>query len=206
MKISHKELEVCRLRPRSWVQSQQSASGPRKFGYSQAVGNSIRKFHKTGDADTARAHLQDLIDRHFTNQSRIALIEGWLEDYISWCELSGVVVADSYIRVSLQSGGLLELGGLVSRLDVTATGYCAVLLGVAAAGWSSELRMPLIQRAVSVKYARPLREVQVGVQKLDGSDLQVRSYSTREIEAAVTEFRKISASVQRLVGGVTAGR
>ncbi len=202
MKVSHRELEACRAGPLAWVQARLSGGSTfSRFGYNQALLNAIRKYHKSGDdAPSARRHLKELIDRNFKNESRIDETEDALQSYISWHEASGTVVADTNIRLSYGIGGYLELGGLITRLDVIPTGYRAVLLGPLGAQWKSQLRMPLIQDAIAIKYGRPVSTVSVGIQDLDGGNLQQTTYTVDEIQRARADFRRLGKTIARAYG------
>jgi len=92
------------------------------------------------------------MDRNFTNEKRIDDLEADFESYIRWHRRSGIIVADSNIRLSYSIGGFLDLSGLISRLDITDIGYRAIILGAGRANWRAELRMPLIQNAIALKY------------------------------------------------------
>src|ERR1700735_1058817 len=123
MKISHRELEECRRSTRTGWQSRQSVGGFRSFGYGQALLNAIHRYHRTNSARAARSHLRQMIDRNFKNENRIGELETDFESYIRWHRRSGVIVADSNIRLSYSIGSFLDLGGLISRLDITTVGY-----------------------------------------------------------------------------------
>jgi len=198
MKISHRELEECRRSPRTWWQGRQSAGGFRSFGYGQALLNAIHRYHRTNSARAARSHLREMIDRNFTNERRIEELEADFENYIRWHRRSGIIVADSNIRLSYSIGGFLDLGGLISRLDITDNGYRAVILGAGRSNWRNELRMPLIQSAIASKYGRPVEEVAVGVQDPDGSALQDEIYASAQIASARQEFQRLGEGVRRL--------
>jgi hypothetical protein len=198
MKISHRELEDCRRSPRTWWQARQSAGGFRSFGYGQALLNAIHRYHRTNSARAARAHLQEMIERNFTDEARIDQLQADFASYIRWHRSSGVIVADSNIRLSYSIGSFFDLGGLISRLDVTGDGYRAIILGAGRPNWQSELRMPLIQSAIALKYGRPVDDVSVGVQEPDGGALQEQSYTSSEIATARREFERLGKGVQRL--------
>lgn len=119
MKISHREIEECRQRTQAWARARSAGPSFQTFGYNQALLNSIHRYHRQQDADDARTHLQELCDRHFTNEPRIEQIVENLDNYIDWHQNSGVIVADSNIRLAYGVGGYLDMGGLISRLDVT---------------------------------------------------------------------------------------
>lgn len=198
MKISHRELEDCRRSPGRWWRGRQSGGGFRSFGYGQALLIAIHRYHRTDSARAARSHLRQIIDRNFTNQTRIDDLEADFESYIRWHRRSGVVVADSNIRLSYSIGGFLDMGGLVSRLDIKDDGYRAVILGAAQPSWRNELRMPLIQSAIAFKYGRPIEEVAVGFQQANGSSLEDEIYTSAQIASARQEFQRLGEGVRRL--------
>ena len=198
MKISHRELEECRRSPRVWWQGRQSPGAFRTIGYGQVLLNAIHRYHRTNSARVARSHLRQMIDRNFTNEKRIDSVEADFESYIRWHRRSGIIVADSNIRLSYSIGGFLDLSGLISRLDITDNGYRAIILGAGRANWRTELRMPLIQSAMALKYGRPVDEVAVGVQEPDGSALEEEIYTSPQITSARQEFHGLGDGVRGL--------
>jgi hypothetical protein len=198
MKISHRELEECLRSPTIWWQGRQSVGAFRTFGYGQALLNAIHRYHRTDSARLARSHLREMIDRNFTNEKRIDELDADFERYIRWHRRSGIIVADSNIRLSYSIGGFLDLSGLISRLDITAIGYRAIILGAGRANWRTELRMPLIQSAIALKYGRPVDEVAVAVQEPDGSALEEEIYTSSQIASARQEFQRLGEGVRRL--------
>jgi hypothetical protein len=141
-----------------------------------------------------------LITRHkFKNKTRIDEIQVDLDLYIKWCETSKVKTADAMIRISLNLGGYLELGGMVSRVDVTDSGLRGVLFGIKQEGWKDQLRMPLLQKAISTKYVRPVETIEIGIQEMDGSSLQTKVFSPREIGSAEKQFLALGGIVKALV-------
>jgi len=207
MNISHTQLDDCRSNPRSWVQAKAGPDPFFSYGYNQALLHSIHHYHRSsGDARSARRYLQASIDRNFENEARSEQIQEWLDAYIKWCRRSGVIIADSKFRIKLNLGVLLELRGEMHRLDVLPSGYRALLLGEYPSNWKNQLRMPLIQSAVAKRYGRPVDNIAVGVQQLDGSGLTVKEYSQAEIAKAESEFRSISGIVEayaRNIPGLT---
>jgi hypothetical protein len=198
MKISHRELEECRRSAMVWWQGRQSASAFHTFGYGQALLNAIHRYHRTDSARVARSHLRQMIDRNFTDGKRIDNLEADFESYIRWHRRSGIIVADSNIRVSYSIGGFLDLSGLISRLDITDTGYRAIILGGGRANWRTELRMPLIQSAIALRYGRPVDEVAVGVQQPDGNALEEEVYTPGQITSARQEFQRLGERIRGL--------
>jgi hypothetical protein len=197
MNISHTQLEDCRKNPRSWVQA---LAGPRPFfkmGYNQALLHAIHRYHRSSsDASTARKYLQKLVDKHFQNEARSEDIQEKLEAYIKWHKGSGLIVADSKFRIKLNLSVLLELRGEMHRFDMLPNGYRAMLLGDYSPNWEHQLRMPLLQRAAALRFGRPVSDVSVGVQHLDGSHIKVKLYPKAEIAEAEADFKKLSRSIQ----------
>jgi len=165
------------------------------FGYNQALLLAIHRFHKLG-ANAARQHLDNMLNEHFTDQSRIDAISHDLLAYIQWADQTNLIVADSKIRINLDVGGYLVLAGEVSRLDITNAGYRAVILGSKPPYWREHLRLPLIQRAIARNYGRPIGEIEVGMQNLDGTELETLSFTETEIGQAENDFRVLGASVR----------
>jgi hypothetical protein len=199
MKISHRELEECRRSPRAWWQGRQSASPFRTFGYGQALLNAIHRYHRANSARAARAHLRQMIDRNFTNERRIEELEADFESYIRWHRRSGIIVADSNIRLSYSIGAFFDLGGLISRLDITDAGYRAVILGAGGSSWRDQLRMPLIQSAIAFEYGRPVEEVAIGVQEPSGVTLDDEIFTSEQIVTARREFQQLGEGIRQLV-------
>jgi hypothetical protein len=198
MKISHTQLETCLKGPLAWLQAKLAAPSQYfSIGYNRALLLSIYNFHKTKQPSVARQYLSDLIQAQgFKDLGRIEEIELAFESYIHWCETENVAVADSRVLVRLDAG-YLSLVGEVSRVDVMPDSYRAVLLGPFQPNWRKQLRMPLLQRAIGEKFSRPISEVSVGVQQLDGSDLQVQSYSRAKLAKSEMDFKKLSHKLLR---------
>lgn len=201
MKISHSELEVCRGNVRQWVAAQLNpgSGGPRP-GYAAVTRLAIYKYHATGDADAAREHLERLLGR-FKSTSRKLSAEGELNSYVAWAEREGVIVADRKVRLNYDLESGIYLGGEVPRVDVDLVGggYRAVLLGYDAPAWRSELRTPLLQRAIASHFQRDESEVVVGVQALDGSGLEVVRFTTAEINAAEASAKTLASQIAALL-------
>lgn len=199
MKISHTELETCRIQPKQWLSAKLgSRQGGFRMGYERGLLLAIYSFHKQNSADDARQYLQDLVSRnHFTNAVRVSQIEAMLDLYLTWAAASHVVTVATKTRILLQVGGYLELAGEVSRVDVVGSGYRAILLKNPPPGWEGELRMPLLQDVIASKFNRPVAEVEVGFQNLDGSGLETIQFNSAQIQPARREFLRLGRRVLR---------
>lgn len=199
MRVSAAELGVCRSDPARWVRTKLSPSsgGPRP-GFAGVTKLAIYRYHSTGSADVAREHLRTLLAR-FRSEFMKAEAEANLDAYIAWCMRESPAVAARKARLNFDLGSGVILGGDVSRVDadIVSGGYRAVLLGDAPAGWQRELRMPLIQRAIGRGFNRDELDVRVGFQRLDGSNLQVVSFATVDLDAAEQAARELAGAIAR---------
>lgn len=198
MRISHTQLESCLANPRGWYRSSLAAEPhPYLMGYERVLRLSIFHFHHTSGV-AARDYLARMIRRHnLKNVSRIRQIEIELERYITWATQDRLKVADTKVNIAYELG-FFELRGEISRVDVTDSGYRAVLLGKVPQEWEKQLRMPLLQVAVAQMYARPQDKTEVGFQELDASNLAVRLYSDVEIQRAQRKFMALGRIVRRI--------
>jgi hypothetical protein len=197
MRISHTQLESCLASPRTWYRATLAAeSHPYLMGYERVLRLSIGRFHKSSSS-AARDYMAEMIRKHnLRNVSKINEIEISLDRYVKWATGEGLKVADTKVNLTYQMG-FLELRGEIGRVDVTSTGYRAVLLGKVPDGWEQQLRMPLIQDAVALMYGRPQNKMEVGFQELDASNLATRIYSERQIQKAQHKFMALGRIVRR---------
>jgi hypothetical protein len=199
MRISHRELELCRHEFRAWAQARRTPSFPR-WGYNRATVLGIYHYHKRGDKGIAVKYLRTLMRKvHLENRARCQRAEDQLLAYITWHENSRVIAVDSQVRISMVLGTEVVMGGEISRVDIlpSTQRYRVVLFGDFAVTWKSELRMPLLQAAAALRYERPIPELSVAVQRLDGSGLEEAAYSNREINSARDEARTLARRIRR---------
>jgi hypothetical protein len=198
MRISHTQLESCLANPRSWYRTAIAAeSHPYLMGYDRVLRLSIFRFHHASER-AARDYMTQMVRRHaFKNAQRVHEIEASLERYIAWASAEGLRVADTNVNIACEIG-FLELRGQISRVDVTATGYRAVLLGEVPADWHSQLRMPLIQFAIALMYGRQQDRTEVGFQNLDAGNLVTSLYTNQQIDRARRKFMALGRIVRRI--------
>jgi hypothetical protein len=154
------------------------------MGYSRLTVQAIYRFHKTSDSDEAVRYLTALAGKyHLSNTTRLATAEEKLGDYISWFRSVNPVVVMTRINVRLPLGDEIFMAGEVTRLDIDigSGGYRAVLLTDKSTDWKSELRMPLLQVALASRFQREVHEVAIGVQHLDGSNMETMCFSASKI-------------------------
>lgn len=198
MRISHTQLESCLANPRTWYRASLAGeSHPYLMGYDRVLRLSIFHFHKSS-GPASRDYMAEMVRKHhLRNVSRINEIESSLDRYVRWATEERLKVADTKVNIAHQMG-FLELRGEIGRVDVTSTGYRAVLLGKVPADWEHQLRMPLIQAAVALMYGRPQDKTEVGFQGLDASNLATRLYTERQIQEAQRKFMALGRIVRRI--------
>jgi hypothetical protein len=191
-------IDSCLANPRQWYTSTSSAaSHPYKMSYSRALQLAILQYHRVSQR-VAQQYLDNLIKRHhFKDVRRVTKMESDLLSYIRWATSERVKMVDFKVNISLPSG-FLELRGEIGRVDITATGYRAVLFGRPAANWRQQLRMPLIQVAIGQMYGRPTEDVEVGFQELDGSNLQTIIFTAAQTTSAQRRFRGLGETLRKL--------
>lgn len=186
MRISHLQLARCQSNLTEWVSNEVNQSEKfYRIGYERCLREEIHRFHSHKDVKAARQHLRERFLKHkLKNNSRIQETLTRLNAYMDWFQREGITTINSQVRLNFSLGHGLILGGLISRVDMTAKGYRAILLEAIPLRWEEELRMPLIQRSLAHTYGRPEDEFVVGIQELDASDLAVTSYSKIDIDRA----------------------
>ncbi len=196
MKIYHIELEKCLSNPRSWVAQKisPSPSGPRT-GYDGVTKLAIYKWHATGSVSQAQYHLTHLLPKYRLTNARLGnkAMEN-LESYIQWCRRESPAVSNWRFRLSFSLGHNFEFGGEVSRIDVDieSGGYRGVLLGNRPADWRRQLRFPLIQRTLGLQLQRPESEISVGLQNIDGTQLELISFPRLMLDEAEDRARQLA--------------
>ena len=197
MNISHLELEACRRDVARWVAAKLTPGAGPRAGYAGMTKLAIYRYHASGDAEAARQHLRSLLGR-FGNEGKKLGAEFELDAYIAWAEREAVIVADRKVRLGYDLGSGIALGGEVSRVDIDLTGgYRGVLLGTCDPSWQTELRMPLLQRALAAHFSRDEAEIWIGVQELDGSGLQTVRFSAGQMDDAESRARAVAAQLAR---------
>jgi len=170
-------------------------------GYSTGVKNAVFKFHKTGSDPKARASLATFLEnnaRRLTNTDRRAGAVEDLDDYVAWARTAGVNTPDCRVILDHPFSPFVSLGGIVSRVDLVEGHLRAVLLGDYPPDWKSDLRYPLIQRAIADCYGHPAESVEVGCQRLDGSDLARVCYDVGSLAEAKREFTALADQIGQI--------
>lgn len=198
MRISHTELEHCRGNPVRWVASKlDSGKGAFSYGYNQALKSAIYAFHNSGDPRDGTKYLFEKLQR-FMDETRKSQCERSLLDYLKWARTAGVIVAQCRVRLNLVLEGSVALGGEISRVDVVpdTDTYQAIILGDRPRDWKDELRFPLIQYEIADQYHRPIKQVRVGFQDIDGANLETVHYGNSRIDSALLEAKQIGTTIE----------
>jgi hypothetical protein len=200
MRLSHTELAACLADPRGWLRMKRTATGARRLGYNQILKLGILRFHKEGGVEpaAARQHIRAILGRQpkLRDEMRKKHLLRRFDEYVEWYREAGVIVGAVRIRVAVEVPASLTLCGEVSRVDVLSVGYRGVLLGPHSAEWIDELRMPLLQLGLATVLARPVAEVEIGVQGLDGGGLKATRFGTHDIARAQKRLRDLARTLQ----------
>ena len=188
---------------RAWVAKKKAAKpGGMKIGYDQATRLAIYRYHKTSNALEARTYLAQMFDRlELKNQTRREQALDNLRGYVRWRKASDLVFVQDRLRIALDLRHGVIIGGEIPviNLDPEADTYLAVILGETAPNWKSQLRMPLLQAAVADRLSRQRGDVYLGIQGLDGGDLQLHQFSGAEIQGSLDDVSDLVARAQRLL-------
>lgn len=202
MRVRHSEIEQLRGNVRGWVSNQgRSSSGPR-MSYKHATRMGIYRLHRGDSVRAALRYLERFFDS-YSLRSESRRSEGFkdLREYDRWRGADSATSIATKTRIAVALAPNAEIAGEIPRVDLLPDGgYRAILLGDNRPTWETELRMPLIQRAVAQVLRRPEELVGVGVQALDGSGLVARVFSHKEIEEAVSELQDLASEATRLLG------
>jgi hypothetical protein len=198
------ELRDLNRDPEAWARTRRQAVSGKIFrlGYDRVLALGIHKFHKTGSKVSGHRHLEHLsIRAGLKNRNRLDGNYERFESYCAWCEAEQPVVIESNAKIGVDVGGV-RLGGTYSRADLVPSGIRAILLGDAPADWRSEPRFPLLQKGVANRYAKAIEQIEVGVQQLDGSEIEVISFSDRDIDQAEERLTQLLARALPILGPV----
>jgi len=201
MIVSHSELESCRKGPVAWIAKMKQPRPFIQMGYEGYLKLGIYRYHKVNDASIASAHLKKLLKaaaRRLTDLGRHEAVMEQLDRYVSWWLSSGSIWIGHRVRISFSVSGFLVLRGEVGRVDLTERGYRALLLGRVDRDWDNQLRFPLLQQAVAQVYARPVEEVEVGVQSLTDFSIQSRVFNARQRRMANEKFHRLEVQLREL--------
>jgi hypothetical protein len=199
MRLSHTELAECLADPRGWLIKKRQTSGARTLGYDQILKLGILRFHKEGGVrpEDARQHIRAILGRQpkLRDEVRKKELLRRFGEYVEWYLAAEVIVGAVRTRVAVEVSASLTLSGEVSRVDVVEGGYRGILLGRHSADWKDELRMPLLQLGLGNALARPVAEVGIGVQNLDGGGLQSTRFDSYAIARAQKRLRDLAKTL-----------
>jgi hypothetical protein len=187
------QLEEARQNPVAYRRKIGNPSGPRKWGYINALREAIRQFHKMGDNGQAGyTYLEDKLDR-FKNERKsldtVNQLAWYIEDY--WNR--GWFTTETYHNISVPLEGIgiqVRCTGEISRLDIVPSGgYAAWLFrSREPEGWKKELRMPIIQDIAAGLFGVPSSEMRVGIISFKERYADFHNFGSWEIAKAYSEF------------------
>jgi hypothetical protein len=171
--------------------------GPR-WSYTQVTKSAIYKYHRTKSDSEAFRYFDNILPRVRLKQGARADEQRQnLTSYIEWHKQYSVLVADVRLRIDLQLSPGIIMGGEISRLDIDPDRdqYHAVLLTETGGFSPKELRLPLIQRAIALKYKREEGKIWIGFQRLDGSALNLIQFPKAAMTSALKKAQIMADQV-----------
>ncbi len=199
MKIKHSELEKLRRDPNSFKYTQGVNSERRNFSYATALRLSVFYFHKEQQNQfEAHQYLQNTCERNFKNAKRIENLHICLDNYISSFDALNHTVITTKYRLNATIFQNLILGGEISRIDLElyAPKYYAYIFTHSDDDWKYQLRMPIIQYALSKEFNCSTKDINIGICDFSTFDHKSKSYAKSEINNAKNEllelYREIS--------------
>jgi hypothetical protein len=132
MRISHRDLVMCKRDPANWVAQKVNPpeNGPRA-GYNAYLKNGIRRLHKGATLEEATAAMVAALERNkiLNSVARTQAVIDQLASYSDWYSQEQPAVAESFFNIEYPATQFLTLAGQVGRVDVTETGHRGILLG-----------------------------------------------------------------------------
>lgn len=196
MRVPHRDLERFRRDPRAWVARKLKAPpfGGIRIRNEAALRMAVHWLHKGHSLEEAERKLEYYARKDPNLEGRIDVMRR-LSAYAQWYQGSGRHASTIRLPIPVWAEGPIALGGYLDRVDLVLhhqQRMQGIFLGRHADRWRAELRMPLTQHALADFHGWPLEEVAVGVQLIDGSDVEVQHYSAAEVREALDEFRELS--------------
>lgn len=201
-RIPLRDLEQAARDP-SGYRTKMSATPSRRFryGYFNVLRNAIRKFHATRENEAqARDYLEDGL-AEFKSDSKKAETEDKFDWYVQEYRFRTPVTVETMGRIAVQLplrvSSDVSCSGEITRLDIVPTGgYTGWLFrNDNIHGWSSELRMPLIQDALAQELGVGTEDISVGVYGFPERLIREKTYSADEVRAAYSSLDNVLAQL-----------
>lgn len=201
-RVPIRELEELRLDPLAY--RQKIATGAARFfkrSYFNVLRDAIFRFHR-GGADRVAARptmLTQLVS--FKNVTRraetVASFDWYVNEFAAAAQTTFATKVKVRIPLPSRVGTALHCDGQVERVDLCLpSGYSVWMFRSADLGqWDDELRMPLIQEAVSSHLNVSPSEVEIGVYSFGEHSKAKRKYTSSEIQSAKDELDQLLSAM-----------
>jgi hypothetical protein len=192
VRISHRNLEWLRRDPN------RVARLPHGGGWNatMALYRAVRIYHDSGETEALDRLETDLASMNGGARTHLAYLAQYIDSYVA----QGNAAFQYPMRIGLELGSGIVLGGEVARIDlVPGDGYAAWLLRPQAKprNWAGHLNMPLLQLAVATELGVAVTQVSIGYYWFAPDEYSQRSYSEREVSAALREARALAVELAR---------
>jgi hypothetical protein len=201
MILAFSQLEVARKNPTRFGKSY--SRGPGHFNsrnFRTFLSTAVSQFHRGSnkqvvvDAFTKKCEDKLKLQAHFA-----ARLKHYQKILAAYCDSYG---SQGCQFVEVKKPTLLALGphllrGRVDRFDMRIpSGYRATTTQLERSNWETELRWPLIQKAIATELGSSASEVEVGVFCYDDGSYGYRIFTDAEIAAAEVEAEKVLTLVE----------
>jgi hypothetical protein len=201
MILPFSQLEHARKNPAHFGKNYSSGSGRfNSRNFRTFLTTAISQFHRGSSKQVVmKAFAKKCEDKlklqaHF--QARLKHYHNILEAYCDSYSSQGCQFVEVKKPTLLAIGPHL-LRGRVDRFDMRVpSGYRATTTQLERSHWESELRWPLIQKAIATELGSPTSEVEVGVFCFDDASYGYRIFTDAEIAAAEAEAEGILTVVE----------
>lgn len=193
LRIPLNELEEAIRNPTAYKNKLQNGKAGVGFGatYYSALRDTIFRFHNYGnDVNEAVSYLITRLDKFKSRQKQQDIDEqfSWyVDDYLSRHVTTFACKYNCVIPLPDRVLEPMRISGQIGRLDLIddPKGYAVWLFrGKDYRGWQEELRMPLIQHAISREMYTPTDRIMIGIYSFQERYVGATSYSNQDIEDA----------------------
>jgi hypothetical protein len=206
MKLSFSQLESARKNPARFGSSFSGGRGSfNSNNFRTYLLAAINRFHRGESKKQVLDFFEDKCRTKLSLRSqfkgRLAHYMKVLADYCDGFASQGCSFVESNKFTSL-TVGTHTLTGKVDRFDLRIpTGYRATAGQLYETNWESELRWPLIQRAIAREINCPVDEVEIGVFCFETGGYEYKIFSDSEITSAEAEANNVLTAVAMHIPG-----
>lgn len=209
-KFSITKLETARTNPSKFGNQLKNSTAKDNFfgGPAKSVRwlSAVTRFHDTGDLSAAINYLSNSFSNRKNTPKNRQEVEDFitaLENYIDQHNQLGNIFLESRHNIDLEIVPKLHLSGWIWLLNMTVNGRrraYQIKKPEAVYNWVSELQYPIIQDYVANHiYGCAIEDVDVGVIDYYTGEHSQNSFSSTEIQDAITELNSVGNIISSIL-------